>query len=185
MALCLTLSLLVGAICKPGDAFFVKFFRDTHLSDTFFVEEDTSIYLPMVGLVSLAGLQKSEARSLIQDTLSSFYARPLVKVYPLSRVYLTGHVERPGPVYLMPSEGFIEAVTMAGTRDRADLARVKVMRDGKTIGVDLRRPKTEETPQDGDVVIVPKSPWPTFTEFYYALAGVALVWSLYFNITRR
>lgn len=184
MASCFLTLLLAGSSCKPGDAFYIKFFRDAELSDTFFVEEDANIYLPMAGLVSLAGLDKAQACSLIQDTLSSFYARPLVKVYPLSKVYLTGHVEKTGPVYLMPSEGFLEAIAMVGTKDRADLARVKVIRNGKTIGVDARRPSEKTRPQDGDVIVVPKSPWPTLMEVYYVLAGVAVAWSLYLNIRK-
>jgi len=175
---------VICAECKPGDAFFIRFFRDAALSDTFFVEEDTSIYIPLAGQISLAGVEKEKAVKFLEDTLLSFYARPLVKVYSLSRVYMTGQVEKPGPVYLMPSEGFIEAVAIAGTKDRADLARVKVIRDGKTIGLDLRRPRTGETPHDGDLIIVPKSPWPTLMEVYYVLAGVAVAWSLYLNIRR-
>jgi len=184
MAWCIVSLLVLSAECKPGDAFFIKFFRDAALSDTFFVEEDTSIYVPIAGQISLAGMEKREAVRFLEDTLLSFYTRHLVKVYPLSRVYMTGQVEKPGPVYLMPSEGFIEAVAIAGTKDRADLARVKVIRDGKTIGVDLRRPKTKEAPRDGDLIIVPKSPWPTLMEVYYVLAGVAVAWSLYLNIRR-
>jgi len=184
MAPCFLIVLVSLSPCKPGDAFYVKFFRDVALSDTFFVEEDTTIYLPMAGLVSFAGLEKTNACSLLQDTLSSFYARPLVKVYPLSRVYIIGHVEKVGPVYLMPSEGFMEAIAMVGTRDRADLGRVKVIRDGKTIGVDARNPSGKLRPHDGDVIVVPKSPWPTLMEVYYVLAGVAVAWSLYLNIRR-
>jgi len=184
MVTCLSITLFF-AVSRPGDAFYVRFFRDAALSDTFFVEADTSVYVPMAGQLILSGMEKEEAASFLEDTLSSFYSRPLVKVYPLSRVYLTGQVEKPGPVYLMPSQTFLEAVATVGTREKADLARVKVLRDGETIGLDLNGSSRKSLPVDGDVIVVPKSPWPSLMEVYYVLAGVAVTWSLYLNVTRK
>ncbi len=169
--------LLWAAACKPGDAFYLSFLRDRELSDTAFVEPDTSVFLPLVGQLSLAGLTKSEAAKLIQDTLSKFYALPLVKVYPMNRVYISGNVAKPGVYYALPTDDFLKLVAAAGPKDRADLARVKVVRAGKVIGVDLRRP-VKLMPADGDVVIVPRCWWPTLQQIYYALAAVAVLISL-------
>ncbi len=172
---------LVASLCKPGDAFYIYFARDKELSDTVFVEEDTTVFVPIAGQLNLGGLDKRKAAEAIQKALDTLYSLPLVKVYPLKRIYVTGQVSRPGAFYLLPGDDFLKAVSLAGPSQRADLARVKVVRGSKTLGIDLRKPSSIK-PQDGDVVVVPRCWWPTLQQLYYLLAGAAVLVSLYLTL---
>ena len=171
--------LLLTELCRPGDAFYIRFFRETDLSDTFVVDRDTTVFLPMIGPVSLAGLEKHQAVEKLEKTVGSLYSKPLVKVEPMIRVSVMGRVQKPGEYYLLQSDGFVQLLALAGTRDRADIARARVIRQGRAIGLDLRRPDPGLLPQNGDVLVIPGAWWPSLTDIYYAIGTAALAVSLY------
>ncbi|HVH69040.1 MAG TPA: polysaccharide biosynthesis/export family protein [Gemmatimonadales bacterium] len=138
---------------------------EQQLSDTFTVGAAQELTLPVVGVVRLRGVLRSELEALLSQEISRVIRDPVVHARPLVGLVLAGELTRPG-YYSVPADAVIPAVLMAagGTTQQAKLAKLKIQRDGKTIweGDALRRAIAEGRTVDelelrpGDVLTVPR-----------------------------
>jgi polysaccharide export outer membrane protein len=108
------------------------------------VHADGTIFYPYVGEVNVAGMNVSEIRSILIESLSNYIQSPQVDVtvaaFRSQSVYVTGEVEEPGmqPVTNVPLT-LLEAITRAGgVTSGADWTNVTLTRNGKTIRYSLR-----------------------------------------------
>jgi len=133
---------------------------------------DGSIFLPLLGKVSLSGLTLDQSTDLLKKAFDRYVVDPDVRVVLNSprpaQVTISGAVLRPGYFPIAPNSFVHQALlTAGGVRIEADLQNVIVQRrrsDGTLIeqAIDLYTPIAQGTPlpdvrlRDGDTIIVPE-----------------------------
>lgn len=179
-------SLLLSYTLVPGDGVYVKIFRHPEASDTFWVNQDTTMVLPLIGEVDVAGIEYEDISDSLVKWFSNYIKDPDIFVLPLFKVSVLGEVHKPG-VYLVSSmDRIFEAIALAGgPTPKADLRRTKIRRGNKVLKVNLRRAIEKGITaygvglHSGDVIIVPRMLFPTWQEWYFIMAAITFGWSIY------
>ncbi len=138
---------------------------EQQLSDTFTVGSSQELTLPVVGVVPLHGVLRTELESRLAGEVARYIRNPVVHVHALVGLAVTGELTRPG-YYSVPADAVIPTVLMAagGTTHEAKLQDLKIRRSGKTIweGDALREALAAGSTVDdlglhpGDVIVVPR-----------------------------
>lgn len=174
----------------PGDVISIEVWghSDLQLSQVT-VLPDGSVFVPLVGRVTVAGKTVEEVAGMLEEEFSRLVVDPQVIVTVVRpktiRVTVTGQVNRPGVYDLEPGSGVGEAIAMAGgpTR-RAELGRVLVSsrETGKEIRVKVGRryhlsskPENDLELADGDRVFVPETWIPDSERVYRYLTIISLI----------
>jgi protein involved in polysaccharide export with SLBB domain len=139
---------------------------EQQLSDTFTVGSSQEVTLPVVGVVSLRGVLRTELEPRLTEEIARYIRDPVVRARALVGLTLSGELARPG-YYSVPADAVIPAVLMAagGTTHEAKLNKMMVQRDGQTLWKDdaVRRAIAAGSTVDelelrpGDVIVVPRS----------------------------
>lgn len=82
----------------------------------YLIDADGNANLPVIGAVTLAGLNRKEAVAMLQEKLSAYIKQPIVQIQILNyKVTVLGDVARPG-TYKIPNERItlMEAIGLAG-----------------------------------------------------------------------
>lgn len=101
------------------------------------------IFFPYVGELYVANKTIAEVRQELTARLSRVIPTPQLDVrvaaYRSKRVFVLGQVENAGAVTINDTPmRILDAITMSdGITERADLSNVKLIRDGKSIDIDL------------------------------------------------
>ncbi len=150
----------VGYAIRPGDRVTVDVYtaggqRVAFVEGPRILDRAGDVYLPFVGSVHAAGLDENGLREALIQRYSSFYDQPVVNVKVELRVNITGSVGRPGQYFLDPTATIIDALSEAGGASSelaltslsvpADQAHVRLVRDGKTMILNIR---ADEITQD-------------------------------------
>jgi len=159
----LTAQQLVGATVSPGDCIILTVAGVKELSDTFVVDGHTELALPQVGLVSLAGVRRSDLQRHFTTALARYIRDPEVTTELLLRLSIEGEVSRPGIYTVAPQAPLSELVSVAGglTRD-ANLDKSRLERgettllSGRVLGNAVRTGRTLDALdlRAGDRVII-------------------------------
>src|SRR5256712_1470048 len=139
---------------------------EQQLSDTFTVGSSQEVTLPVVGVVSLRGVLRTELEPRLTEEIARYIRDPVVRARALVGLTVSGELARPG-YYSVPADAVIPAVLMAagGTTHEAKLNKLKIQRNGKTIweGDALRQAMAAGSTVDdlelhpGDAIVVPRS----------------------------
>lgn len=103
-----------------GDVFDVRVFGEEQLSSSYRVAQDGSIDFPLVGRLTVAGLEPTEIADLIQrelrerDYLRNPQVSIYVKEYNSKRVSVMGAVARPGTFPVSSQMTVVQAISLAG-----------------------------------------------------------------------
>jgi len=126
-----------------------------------------SINLPHIGKVKASGLTQSELQSAVESSYKSqqIYTNPTVTIaVPTTARFVNvgGDVKAPRRVEFTPDLTVLSAITAAGGfTDYADQSKVKLLRDGQVIQVnikDIRKDPAKNIPlKPGDSIEVPQS----------------------------
>ena len=137
---------------------------EEQLSDSFVVAPDRSITLPLVGVISLAGVLHAELEAHLTHQLSQFLQEPVLHARPLIRIGVVGGVAKPG-FYALPADVVLSDALMAagGLTPDAKVGDLRVERSGERLwdGDALRQAITDGRTLDemnlraGDQVVVP------------------------------
>jgi len=130
------------------------------------IEPDGTMFFPYVGKIQAAGLTPAELREKIAVPLSKIIREPQVDVrvtdFRSQRVYVTGEVMTPGPMFLNDSPvGALDAIAIkGGFTELSNRNQILLTRDGVTSILgngDASRPDSRTTLplKAGDVVFVP------------------------------
>lgn len=154
-----------------GDIFDVRVYNEADLSAQYRVENDGTIDFPLIGQISVAGLDPTAVAALIRDRLleGHYLVSPHVSVrvqeYNSRRVSVIGAVRTPGSYPLQSGMGVVEAVSLAGgftalaNRDATLLTR-RVNGDLRTFTVPVDRISNGQEPdvriRAGDILHVPE-----------------------------
>jgi len=150
---------------RVGDRILIVVAGEPTLSDTFTVGLGGQLTLPLIGSVPLEGVLRSELQDYLTGRLAQNVRDPEVQTRAFVRLSIQGAVIHPG-YYGVPAEALLSDALMAagGTMPEANLARMRIERDGKPIweGKALRQAIAEGHTLDGaglvagDQVIVPR-----------------------------
>ncbi len=136
-----------------------------HPSDTYQVQPDGCVQLPLIGSVTAAGKTAAELKQAIAEKLSEFYRHFTVDVAVSSpgliRVWVTGQIANPGSMMLSSSSTALEALLKAGILSTGTTRLIQLNRDQTVQIVDMYSTvitgRAEGNPilQDGDRIFVP------------------------------
>ena len=149
-----------------GDKLRIEVYKDTQLSQSPQVRPDGKITLPLVGDVAAAGRTSMELRDAIATSLKEYIKEPVVTVIVVETmpqlVYVTGEVNKPGPVAINGPLNILQALAMAGGfTDFANRKDIQIQRNGGQMlsfnykeAVDKDNRRAPLLLQAGDTVIV-------------------------------
>lgn len=138
---------------------------EQQLSDTFTVGPGKTLRLPVVGVVQLRGVLRSELEGELIREVSRVIRDPLLSAKTVLRISVQGGVARPG-YYSLPTDAVVSDALMAagGPSPEAKIAKVRIERDGKAIWEGERLQQAIAAGQTlegiglraGDQVVVPR-----------------------------
>ncbi len=123
-------------LLTPGDVLSINVFGITDLTvPETTIRPDGKVTFPPVGEVLAAGLTVAELNSRLTEKLSKFYVNPIVnvgvKTFGTTRIYVVGHVTKPGAYDLDKSHTVMDAIGKAeGWTKDALKTKVYVVRNG-------------------------------------------------------
>jgi len=171
---------------RPGDLIRIAVQAESTLTDTFTVSRDRALELPspIVGKLALTGVLRSELEPKVVEFIGRFVQNAQVHAWPLVRISIQGEVARAGVYGIAPDAVIGDALMAAGgATASADLRKVKIERDGKTVyqGKDVdralqeRRTIDDAALKDGDRIVVARRGGTTTENlrFVYLITGVA------------
>lgn len=177
-----TAGLMVG-VMRPGDELNLQVFRDKELTGKYLIDSRGYVQIPGLGVIRVAGLSPAEATDrLRQQLIRRGTANPELAVYPLIRVSVLGEVVKPGLYSVDPGTSIIQLVTLVGgPTPNADLTHTSVIREGKTVPIDLRSALSGSASgrvvlYSNDVLVVPrKSTFFSRENLSFVFTGLSLV----------
>lgn len=128
------------------------------------VDERGMISFPFIGQLQAEGKTSSELEEMVYAAyVPDYYKYATISVFvPARGYYIRGEVRQPGRFPLVPGLTILQAVaTAGGYTDYASPRRVRVLRDGVTIKVNLldldKHPEKDIALKARDVIIVPRA----------------------------
>ena len=164
---------------RPGDAINISVWQDPKLDRTVVIGPDGYIGFPLVGQVKASGLTPRALEDVLRSRLSKSYTGQLDVTVALSavnreledetkpKVYVSGEVLRPGPLYARPTINIAQAIALAGGLSPfAASRRIQIHRhvrgadeillfDYKAYQAGIQ-PNNNIALRSGDVIIVPE-----------------------------
>lgn len=143
---------------RPGDAVRITVWRKPEMSGEFAVAGDGSLTHPLYRALRVTGIPLVSAEGRVRTFLQQFETNPEFVIEPLLHVAVGGEVVRPNLYTLRPETSVSDAVALAGgPTDRGRRDRVRLLRDGSEVVLDLTRPQPglATTPiRSGDQILV-------------------------------
>ncbi len=100
------------------------------------IEPDGTMFFPYIGTIKAAGLTTSELRQKIAGPLAKFIREPQIDIrvteFRSQRIYVTGEVNQPGPLFLTDTPvGALDVIaSKGGFTELSNRNRVQLTRDG-------------------------------------------------------
>lgn len=138
---------------------------EQQLSDTFTVNLAQELTLPVVGVVSLRGVLRSDLEAHLSREVARVIRDPVLQARPLIRLSMQGAVANPGYYTLAADAVLSDALMVAGgPAAGAKIKKMRIERDGKPVwrGDSLQRAIAEGRTllelglRAGDQVVVPE-----------------------------
>lgn len=154
----------------PQDVLRIDVWKEPDISRTIPVRPDGKISLPLLNDVQAAGLTAMQLAGSLRESLSKYLTNPQVTVTVSEinsrRVYLTGEVNKPGAIPLLPNMTVLQALSSGGGFTQfAKLKNIYVMRteDGKQVKHPFNYKEVVKGNlaeqnillQPGDVIVIP------------------------------
>jgi polysaccharide biosynthesis/export protein len=154
----------------PQDVVRIDVWKEPDISRTIPVRPDGKISVPLLNDVQASGLTAMQLAGSLREGLSKYLTNPQVTVTVTEinsrRVYLTGEVNRPGAIPLLPNMTVLQAISSGGGFTQfAKLKDIYVMRteNGKQVKhpfnyKEVVKGKLSEQNillQPGDVIVIP------------------------------
>ena len=129
-------------VLRAGDAVRVSVWRKPEMSGEFVIAPDGGLRHPLYRGVTVGGLTIPVAEARLRTYLATLEERPQFVFEPLFRVLVAGEVEKPGVLLLDQGTLVVQAIAVAGgPSERARTDRVRLLRGGTLIPVDLTQPE--------------------------------------------
>jgi protein involved in polysaccharide export with SLBB domain len=182
---------IVGTL-RSGDLLKIHVYRDEELSGEYLIDSRGTLQIPGIGVVRAAGYDPSEVKErLIAALRERGFSHPEIAVQPLVRVSVLGEVRMPQLYSVDPGTSLLQLVSVAGgPTERANIERVRVVRDGRAFNVDLESAFQGSATgrivlNSNDVVYIPRKRGFTRETLAFALTTVTAVLSLITLLSNR
>ncbi len=158
---------------QTGDQLDIKFFYNSELNESVAVRPDGRISLQLLGEIPVHGVTPSQLENLLKERYTGQLARPevtvIVRSFNMQKVFVDGHVVKPGALPLVGFMTVMQSLAQAGgLKDGARKNEILVIRrDAQGTPVVLRpniekAMSGEDMEQDiylapFDIVFVPRS----------------------------
>lgn len=154
----------------PQDVVRIDVWKEPDITRTIPVRPDGKISLPLLNDVQASGLTSMQLAGSIREGLTKYLTNPQVTVTVTEinsrRIYVTGEVNRPGPLPLLPNMTVLQALSGAsGFTQFAKLKGIYVLRNeaGKQVKLPFNykdvvrgnHPEQNIPLLSGDVIVVP------------------------------
>jgi polysaccharide export outer membrane protein len=149
----------------PEDVLGVNVWKEREFSGEYVVRPDGKITMPLIGDLTASGLTPEQLQGKVAEALTKYLNQPQVIVSVASvrskRYYVSGEVNRSGPVALVTPTTVMQALSSAGLREWAKKKSIVVMRGSERLKFNyndvVKGKKMEQNIllQDGDHIIVP------------------------------
>lgn len=149
-----------GAVLRAGDAVRITVWRKPEMSGEFVVGGDGALVHPLYRQVRVSGIPLAIAEGSIRDFLTRYESAPQFAFEPLFRVFVGGEVRQPNLYLLRPETTVAQSIALAGGAvERGNLNRLRLVREGRSIMVDLAAPGEaggQMPVRSGDQITVPR-----------------------------
>jgi len=156
-------------VIGADDTLHISVWKEPDLSETLPVRSDGKISMPLLNDITAAGLTPLELKGSITEKLKKYISDPRVTVVVTAmnsrRVFVTGEVNRPGTMSLLPHMTVLQAVAQAGFTQFANPKAIYLLRtlDGKQEKVPFnykdvvkgKHPEQNIELKPGDTIVVP------------------------------
>ncbi len=155
-----------GYTLGPGDEIIIYFSGELSNVLRLKINREGQIFVPDVGIINLWGLDFDKARERIQQSIHKKLNNVKINVSMGNlrgvRVYITGHVYRPGPYIVPATFSCIDALSLAGGPDKGGTLRhIKIIHtNGSSDIIDLYtfllngKPVHMQSLKQGDIIYV-------------------------------
>jgi polysaccharide export outer membrane protein len=120
---------MIGA----DDVLHISVWKEPDLSETLPVRPDGKISMPLLGDVDAAGMTPADLGKSITEKLKKYIADPRVTVVVNAmnsqRVFVTGEVNKPGAISLLPHMTVLQALASAGFTQFANVKAIYLLRN--------------------------------------------------------
>lgn len=125
---------------NPGDQVRIAVWRNPEFSGDFIIAPNGTISHPLYREIQVIGVPLNTVEERLRSFLTKYIANPQFVIQPLMKIIVGGEVRSPN-VYSVPPETTIaQAVALAGgPTERGNPQKLRVIRDGQEILVDLTR----------------------------------------------
>jgi polysaccharide export outer membrane protein len=149
-----------SAFLRPGDMVRLVVFRQAELSGDFPVSAEGTLQHPLLAEVQVVGVSRAVIRERLREALSRYARDPSFVFDFLYRVAVTGEVRLPNLLALPPETTLGQALaTAGGANEFARLDRVRLVRDGREMVLNLQSPDPAVAAmrvRSGDQIRVPR-----------------------------
>lgn len=143
----------------------VYVWKEREFSGQYVVRPDGKITMQLVGELTAAGLTPEQFQAKVAEALTKYLNQPQVIVSVIQvrskRYFVSGEVNRSGPVALVTPTTVLQALSSAGLREWANKKKIVIMRGSERIKFNyndvIKGKKLEQNIllQDGDHIFVP------------------------------
>ena len=161
----------------PGDLLSITVYgEEKDMPTDYLVDSEGSIVFPLVGLFHCSGLTQAQMSKSLAKELKAFEKRPqvtvLIKESNAFTISVLGSVQKPGKYPIRGVPDLLSAISEAGGPNEDAALGSAILVHGKTkqrvdLSDDLQGSGTIKeyiVLYPGDVLMVPKSPWPSWGE---------------------
>jgi len=178
---------------NPGDGVRISFINsDDVITGDYYIQPNGLIAIPLIGVINANNKDFNEIKSIIESRYDSLYKNPHLSVNALFRINILGEVRAPGFYYVSDYEKFTAILSFAGgTLAAADLENIKLIRNYKSIDIDIEdiiregSTATDLGLQSGDQVFVPRNWWvdnAALISIFFSVSALALtVFAVFFR----
>ncbi len=156
-------------VIGADDTLHISVWKEPDLSETLPVRPDGKISMPLLGDVEAAGLTPTALGDSIKEKLKKYIADPRVTVVVTAmnsqRIFVTGEVNHPGAVNLLPHMTMLQALASAGFTQFANVKGIYLLRNenGKQVKLPFNykevvkgnHPEQNIQLKPGDTIVVP------------------------------
>ena len=144
----------------PGDQIRIVVWRNAELSGDFFVAADGTVTHPIYKEVQVTGIPMAAVEERLRTFLTRYTTNPQFVIMALVRIVVGGQVRAPNLYSVPPQTTITQAIALAGgANETANLSKVKILRDGQEVVVDLTRPDERAgllQIRSGDQILIPR-----------------------------
>jgi polysaccharide biosynthesis/export protein len=156
-------------VIGADDQLKITVWKEPDLSEALPVRPDGKISMPLLNDVQAAGLTPLQLKDSLTEKLKKYMSDPRVTVVVTAmnsrRIFVTGEVNKSGPLMLLPHMTILQALAEAGFNQFANLKGIYLLRtqNGKQVKLPFNykevvkgnRPEQNIPLEPGDTIVVP------------------------------